>query len=344
MESNSDSQVIKNDYRPDFSDGKPTELQIIREFSFLFDYVLNGYSVPFQLRKFLFKLFTLTKDDKIYSISDKVLAAQLGDVSRNYVVNLRKKLKAWFNSENENGIRNYPFVSVTENKFDTKTNKQKPTEYAFSMDFIELLQRLNKSARSHRKYKENWIIAIKETCAAEKEGKLLDFGYWTTRKKKRERSADNVLGTYLLNWKRTTVRLLEFLCEQGFEARKTKDVLLHILPQVLEHTFNEMIVDEPNLPYGIKGTNNDFQMFFQLAIDYVNAREDKAEIVFLKNFYGVKNDVRSNDGRANFVQSNETENRNEFSNDIRRAESRGESKTKTNLDKQRLKFMEKFRE
>lgn len=290
MEQISDSP-IRNDYRPEFLDGKPTELQINKEFSYLFDHVLNGYRVPFQLRKYLFKILTLTKGGKTYAISDSVFAEQFGQVSKNYVVKLRKNLRLWFNSDDDNGIRNYSFVSIKENKFDTKTKTQKPTEYTFSLEFENLLGYLTKQIRQHKKYKENWIIALKETCAGEKTNRLSEFGFWDVRKKKRERSADSILGTYFVNFKRLSGRILEFTRMQGFAADETKELLLTLLPTFIEQAHQELILKESALK--IKPSPNDFETFMRSAIDYLRTREETPETVFPKNFGG-KNEIRGN--------------------------------------------------
>jgi hypothetical protein len=296
---------IKNDYSPELTEGKPSEHQIIKEFSYLFDYVLNGYGVPFQLRKFLFKIFALTKDGKTYSITDFVLAEQLGNTSRNYVVNLRKKLKAWFNAENENGIRNYPFISIRENSYDTKLKKQLATEYQFSLEFSELLQYLTAQIRKHPKYKENFIIALKEVCGAEKKSALLAFGFWDVRKKKRERSADNILGTYLLNFKRITRRICEFVTNQGFDAEETKDYLKTLLPQFIDESFDDIdkiLTSKPN----VKGVRvypgeKDFNLFMETVLSYVNEREEKPITILPKAFSRLreKDNVCSSNGQFN---------------------------------------------
>lgn len=247
---------MKQNYFPDITNGLQTDFQTAREFTFLFSHVLNGYGLPYQLHKFASAIFTLTKPGLKYRISDHQIAACLGDTSTNYVVSLRKKYKSWC-SEGTDGIRNFQFITVIENSYDFKNKRQLATEYEFSIELTDLLENLWNKARKHLQYKRNWIIAIKETCFQNRE-KLLEFGSWTQRKRKAERSADKVFETLLRHFKNHVSRTLEFVRDQGGNPAEFKETLKNLIDQA----FDEMIF---KLPKPIEITFNGQTIIFGLG-------------------------------------------------------------------------------
>lgn len=282
MGSSSDFHI--NDFSPILDGDQQSELQNTKELSYLFDYVLNGYGVPFQLRKFIWKILIFTKPGKTYALNDYQIAEQLGGTTRNYVCNLRRKLKQYYD-EDRDGIRNYKFISITENVFDVKAKQQKPTEYTFSLEFFECLQFLIKKAREHRRYRDNWIVAIKEAVDGESRGRLMGFGSYSQRPKKRPRTPDDILGTLLLNWKRITQKIIEFNIQLGFSGEEAARKLHKTQQEYLVNCLDAAMAAGPTIAakdrdgnirdlIPIRGTNAELEGFFSRAKDYVFKREE----------------------------------------------------------------------
>ena len=117
----------KNDNTPLLLDGKPTEAQVTKERTVLFFTILRGLGIPRQVARFIHVLYNVTKPGKLYNFNDLFLADHLGcdgsPTTRNYVVNLRRKMKEW-NGEFYDEVlktKHFSFVSIVENEFNTTT-------------------------------------------------------------------------------------------------------------------------------------------------------------------------------------------------------------------------------
>lgn len=203
----------RNDNSPDFADGSATDRQITAERSVLFTRVLTGLGVSRQAQRFIWILYCLSKPGKLYHFNDYRLAEHLGcadsPTSRNYVCNLRKKLKEWnAGTYNDHGTRHYSFVSIEENTYNFKTKQQNPTGYQVSKEFADLLDNLHAQVKLHPAYKDSWLRAISEVCAAAAaRSELKEYGFWNERKEKRPRTVEDIIGTLLLNYKRLTAKI-----------------------------------------------------------------------------------------------------------------------------------------
>lgn len=289
---------IKNDYRPELRGDDPTCLQYHKEFTVIFNRVLAGYKVPFQVRRFLHTIFVLTKPGKVYGLTDYDLAKHLGkgidgigsDVSRNYVSKLRRKYKDWCSERTELGVRKFRFVGITENKFDVRTKKQKPTEYTFNAEFAETLDDLIKQVRAHKVYRENWLAAIE--AVVDNQNKLLgQYGVWDLRPQKRPRKTEDILGTYLLNLKRTTRKVLDFMTTIGHDRAETAAILKTMVAGYIDTAAADPLplssamvkfTDEDGaiqklIP--VYGSTEELNKLFSLAIQYTQAKEARPETV-----------------------------------------------------------------
>lgn len=279
--------TIKNDFTPDFDGDNLSRKQIGSEQAALFNYLLSGYQVPLKLRNFLYKIFCFTKPGKVYAFSDPQLAGYYGGASKNYISQLRKDYRFWLNSENDSGIRNFAFVSITEHKYDTKIKQQKPTEYTFSKEFSDAFHNIWDQVHEHPRYKENWLRAMKEVCDQNRTGRLLDFGFYTQRKQKRERSPEKIAATMLLNVKRTTQRLVDLHISLGFKIediakymRERYDAFLTeaisntmaVAPHVWLKEGDELkkVSDRP-----LHANKADFTAWAATIDSYIDLREDR---------------------------------------------------------------------
>ena len=233
----SQQKRVRNDFAPQFLNGRPTEAQITNERTALFFYLLRGLGMPRQVVRFVHVIFTHAKPGKLYNFNDLYLADALGcdgsPTTRNYVVNLRKKLREWNNTFYDEIVRtkHFSFVSIQENEFDTKTKTQIPTGYIVSSHFVEILESLILQVRGHYEYKNNWPKAVREVCKkAAREGRLSEVGLWDRRKEKRPRPVEDILGTLLLNWKRLTRKLVQTGAEFGIRPEWIVSELQKVAP------------------------------------------------------------------------------------------------------------------
>lgn len=232
----SQSNWIRNNNRPEFSDdGEQTIRQATAERSVIFTRVLTGLGMSRQAQRFVWVIYTMAVPGEIYRASDQRIAENLGcsdaPTARNYVCNLRKKLKEWnAGTYNDHGKRHYSFVSIEENTYDYKAKKQNPTGYLFSKEFADLLETLHAKIRLHPIYKENWNRAINEVCGSSGADELAEYGFWKERKEKRPRTAEDILGTLLLNIKRLSRRFIDTAAEFGYDKAEAAARLKEILP------------------------------------------------------------------------------------------------------------------
>lgn len=269
-----------------------TCLQFHKEFTVIFNRVLAGYKVPFQVRRFLHTIFVLTKPGKVYGLTDYDLSKHLGKgiegvgsaVNRTYVSKLRRKYKEWCSERTDLGVRNFRFVGITENKFDVGTKKQKPTEYTFNAEFAETLNELVNQVRAHKLYRENWIAAIE--AVVDSGNKLLgQYGVWDLRPQKRPRKTEDILGTYLLNLKRTTRKVLDFMTTIGHDRAETAAILKTMVSGYIDTAAADplpgssatvQLTDKDGAIQKIipvYGSTEELHRLFSLAIRYTQEKE-----------------------------------------------------------------------
>ncbi len=303
----------RNDHRPELTNGKPTERQSEHERAVLFNYVLRNLGVSRQAIRFIYVIKTLTVPGKVYRFNDYFLAEHLGcpdsPTCRNYVVNLRKKLKEWNRGfYNHHGTRHFPFVSVEENTYDFKTKKQQSTGYVFSPEFADLLESLLVKVRANSHYNTNWIRAIRETCGTEAGADLKAFGFWKERKERLPRTPEDILGTLLLNWKRLTKKIVSEGKRLGVPTDLMARKLMELGPNYVlrakwecEAEFGQIATlrvpgatDEAEV-HDTKGnfvlhiraeySEEDFEKLFSKVLSYVGEREQPAPVVNAKPWY-----------------------------------------------------------
>ncbi len=298
----------RNDHKPELQNGIPTERQSEHERAVLFNYVLRNLGVSRQAIRFIYVIKSLTVPGKVYHFNDYFLAEHLGcaesPTCRNYVVNLRKKLKEWNRGTyNDHGTRHYSFVSVEENTYDYKTKKQNSTGYLFSQDFADLLENLIVKVRANSHYQTNWIRAIRETCGTEAGADLKEFGFWKERKERLPRTPEDILGTLLLNWKRLTKKIIfegkrlgvpsdllarklidlgpGYVLRGKWEAEAQYGVIGRVLTpgadqQAEVHDTNGNFVSH----FHLELEENEFEKLWTKVLSYVGEREKPEETVF----------------------------------------------------------------
>lgn len=239
---NSKNLHILNDCRPQLNDaGDPLDIQTANEWSFLFYYVCKGYDLPFQLTKFLFKINEVSRPGELYQWSDFQMSAFLGGTTRNYVCNLRKRLKQWQAAEVETGEntfrRNPTFCTIQENDYNPKQKKQVPTGYLINPEFFVMLESIWKAARKSPFYKENWHKAIKEAASKNRKSLIEWGGFWSEKKQKRPRDPEKIAGTLWINFSRAAERIVLHYVNQGFEATWIEAKLKAALPNILENSI-----------------------------------------------------------------------------------------------------------
>lgn len=295
-----------NNNAPILSGGSPTELQITAERSVIFTRLLTGLGVPRQVQRFIWVIYTNTRPGELYHFNDYQLAADLGcsdsATSRNYVVNLRKKLKQWnARSYDSAKFAHYSFVSVQENSWDPKTKKQNPTGYIFSKSFAAAIDKIQADLHKHYGYKTNWKFALRELIDKAGAADLKEFGFWNERRKSRPRTVEDILGSLLLNWKRLSRRFIETAYSAGMDPETTKSFLLNVQAGYLLQADNQLIKYGPfaqiRVPGGdpekeVTDENGNKLIFAEFRKDprqtaeildtvfkYVSGREEKAETV-----------------------------------------------------------------
>lgn len=322
------NQTKRNDNTPELIDGRATERQITAERSVIFTHVLTGLGVTRQVQKFIWAIYTVTKPGEYFQFNDYQLAEYLGcaagPTTRNYVSNLRRKMREWNNgSYNSHGLKHFAFVSVQENSYDPKTKKQNPTGYLFSEKFADLLEDLGRKVREHGSYKKNWILAIRLVCGEVSRADLSEFGFWNERKEKRPRLVEDILGTLLLNYKRLTRKIIDTSIEFGFSKSETAELLIKLSTGYIKQAEYTSMASGPVVtvkgpkgdpetdvldgfaPYGeekqvsfvaVPASRKDFDAVWQKVFAYVSEREypDGNENEFRK-FYQSKNGGLTND-------------------------------------------------
>lgn len=255
-------QLKRNDLTPEFVNDKPTDRQIAAERFVLFTHILKNLGVPRQVNRFIWTIYTLTKPGEQYHFNDYQIAEYLGcdgeTVSRNYVSSVRKKMRDWNNSGyDDHGTKHYSFVSVIENNYDPKTKKQNPTGYVFSKEFADKLDQIHDRVRNHIRYNDNWLQAVKSVCGEVGRSEFSEFGFWNFRKEKRERSMEDIIGTLLLNWKRSTRRLVTAAMEFGFDKEDISAWLRATAPGYIQQAVNNELFFGPTLTIKVPGGDID---------------------------------------------------------------------------------------
>ena len=297
----------QNDFAPEFRDGKPTDAQIQKERTVLFFQVLKGLGIPRQVIRFIHTLQTLTKPGKLYNFNDLFLADHMGcdgsPTTRNYVVNLRKKLREWNNGFYDEVLRtkHFSFVSIIENEFDYRIKNQIPTGYIYSEKFAAILEALAVRVREHPDYKRDWVAAVRKVAGAAGHDELQEFGLWNKRKLKRPRPVEDILGTLLLNTKRLIKKFIETSREFGFDGEQTREWLGPILQgYLLQANFQSLEQGplatvrapgaDPELDFHdpdtmervnyvrVKSSKRDFEKTFSKVFAYVSTRDNPGEI------------------------------------------------------------------
>lgn len=288
-----DSVRVKNNMTPELGPGGlPTEYQIARETSVIFHELLKGWGLPFQLQRFAWAVYTTCKPGELYNWNDAFFASHLGrenGTSKNYIVKLRKALKAWQGEYYEDGAGPHPvIVQVTENEYNARLKTQTPTGYTFSTEFHEHLTRISEQVRKSIYYRENWLKAIRETLANNRKA-LSAFGVWKERKQKRPRDPEKVAGTLWLQWERASRRLIEFYAEQGFNTNWIAAEMANRFPaMVREHMAGAVLSFKPRVnvytPLGmmvdsfiVPGSKQDFEGFQKLVKAYLEMRNHKED-------------------------------------------------------------------
>lgn len=250
----------------------------LKHFNYAFDLALNGFAVPHQLRRFMWKVFILSEPGRETIISDSVFAEQLGNVSRNYVSKLRRKLLK-FQAEFTEFGQNYTFISITDSSFDYRTKKPVPTKYNFSLEFVEHLKRCIDRSRSRREYANDPFAAIRaEICGAPGRALFSELGYYNQRKLKKQRTPDQVFGTYLVKFDRQLDRLFESTKKLGFDSNDLLHFLAAFFPQVLGERYAQQIFTTgPNFD-----KSKSFESFARSALDYYSQKQAVAETVIPK--------------------------------------------------------------
>lgn len=304
------AKLTPNDNSPELGpDGSPTNAQTGKEFPWIFDQVLKGYGLGMALRRFHWKIYQLcSHSGKLYLINDERISDAYGGVSRAFICAQRRKLREWNNGEYDGGVRHFSYISVKDNYYNPGTKEQIATGYEFSPSFHDLLNTIHKEMRSSRHYGNDWYRAARE--AIEKccrEFKDHDFGYWRERKEKRPRSLDNILGTYLLNWKRMTRTAAEMMKSIGFADADITEKFNRLLHETLDSIFSGPVVAEGGIfvpdKYAAKiGMDKqqpiDSTLFWAKAMNYVEQREAakaKGETVYARPQYSKKRDEDQND-------------------------------------------------
>jgi hypothetical protein len=280
-------KAIVVDYSPELIDGVATDSQTAKEFVFLFTHVLKGYGVSFQLANFIWKIYERTKPGVVYQMNDVLLADAYGS-TRNYVCNLRKALTDWNAGEYEDGSKHYQFVSIIQNRYDKTKKRQDATGYCFSQKFEDLLRAKLAATREHKLYKENWMKAARIVCSDKPGPDFLDLGTPSYKRQTRWRSADEILGTLLLNWRRTAYKLVamsyDFGCEPGEVKTRLEEMLPAILTDACSAAIDHLAVQSktPEAVY-YRGPGS-FTKIFKRAIEYSNTREaEESEDFFQRN-------------------------------------------------------------
>lgn len=226
---------IKNDNSPEMENGEITDRQKFRELNYLIRYLLNGYGVSLQCQNFTLAIYTLVKAGQPYQLTDKKIATLLGLSSANYVCNVRKQLKIYFNSEYDSGRKRYQFLSIQEYQFQ-KGEKPQPTTYVFEKEFDDLIQKLLLQVRENPFYFRDWFLAVKEVCGANKTD-LLEFGFWETRKQRRARSWEQIQETMLFHFAQHTRKIFDHAELKGIEPEKIHSDLIDLINLVYEQKY-----------------------------------------------------------------------------------------------------------
>lgn len=286
------SQKIRNDFKPYLEkDGSPSCAQKTREFPLIFDRVCAGYGMPKPARQFVHRMYSLLKPGQRYAVSDDFLAGEWL-VSPNYICKIRKKYKEWTEQRAEIGTRNFKVVSIVENDYNWTTKKQDPTQYIFSSDFAAMLGVLCDQVHAHRLYREDYLKAIKAV-VAESNKILGEYGTFTLRKQKRERSADNIVGTYLLSDLRRKRKIIYTLKSWGFSAEYAGELIdRHTAENTALAVAESVIVSDPTIKIPAKDARgNDHKLLpmlqsnlslddlFVRALRYVESKEQTPETV-----------------------------------------------------------------
>lgn len=322
------SKNKRNNNTPELIDGRATERQITAERSVIFTHVLTGLGVSRQVQRFIWAIYTVAKPGEYFQFNDYQLAEYLGcaagPTTRNYVSNLRRKMRDWNNgSYNAHGLKHFAFVSVQENSYDPKTKKQNPTGYLFSEKFADLLDELGRKVREHGSYQKNWILAIRQVCGDVSRSELSEFGFWNERKEKRPRLVEDILGTLLLNYKRLTRKIIDTSVEFGFSKSETAELLIKLSTGYIKQAEFTSLASGPVAtikgpqgdpeadvldgfaPYGdgkkvnfvkIKAERKDFDAVWNKVFAYVSEREYPTETGNeFKKYYQSKNGGLTND-------------------------------------------------
>lgn len=276
----------RNDFAPEIVNGKPTEAQITKERTVLFFIVLRGLGIPRQVSRFIHAIYTLTKPGKIYHFNDLFLADNLGcdgaPTTRNYVVNLRRKMREW-NAEFYDEIlrtKHFSFVSIVENEFDYRTKNQIPTGYIFSAKFADMLEDLIIQVRENTNYKTDWHKAIREICSQAAKDELKEFGEWNRRKTRNARPVEDILGTLLLNWKRLTRKMIETGIYFGFDKEQMADQLKQLAPFYINQARDLSLIGGPSVMVRAPGaTEQDFRDEENNRINFVPVRASREDFV-----------------------------------------------------------------
>lgn len=286
MGSQSATQRKRNDFAPELVNGKPTEAQITKERTVLFFIVLRGLGIPRQVSRFIHVIYTLTKPGKIYHFNDLFLADNLGcdgsPTTRNYVVNLRRKMREWNNEFYDEILRtkHFSFVSIVENEFDYKTKNQIPTGYIFSAKFADMLEDLIAQVRENINYKTDWNKAIREVCSAAAKDELKEFGEWSRRKTRNARPVEDILGTLLLNWKRLMRKMIETGIYFGFDKEQMADQLKQLAPFYINQARDLSLIGGPTVMVRRPGaTEQEFRDEENNAINFVPVRASREDFV-----------------------------------------------------------------
>lgn len=266
------SKPSKKSYKksPQLKDGKATSSQIGDEYSTIIYEILRAYGVKHQLARFIFTLYSLGKDGKEFEICDDELATIHGG-TRNYISARRKDLKEWINGEYEGGIKHHPFIAYKDNTYDHNLKCYLSTQYTVSEDFINLVNEVWDRVYELPQYNYDWRKAVQMAIKAAGKSRLNSMGKMWQRPPRSERSPEKIVGTLFVSLQRIISKIFNINRAFGFDIDKTEIIVLQLIPEFIKQAREKAIIEDSVNP--IKPNEKDIIEFFNLAIDYVNAKE-----------------------------------------------------------------------
>lgn len=339
---------------PERIDGVATPTQSAKELSYIFTHILRAYGVKHQLSNYIWKMYLVGSDGEEFEINDIELGKRFfGGATRNYMAAMRRRLKEWINGEYSDGRKHYAFITYKDNVYDRKIEDWISTKYTVSPEFIDFVHQVWEKTKTLPQYNYDWYYAVDLALKSFGKTQLSKFGKIWERPERTTRSPEKIVGTLLLHFKNIIAKLFEENRQLGFDVDKTKDVLLQLLPKFIEQSAQEATLK--NSTEIIKPSEKDVIEFFNQVIDYVNFREsEKREqktvipTPYISSLGGKNKNVRSIRQSNSFdaKRSNESDSGAVLDSMLEHRETAKFSEreqTKTTLDSEKLKFLERHK-